>query len=350
MDHQLIDIKGDTPGQVWQLSVLRFKPQNNVGPGIYLQGALHADELPGTAALHYLSLRLREIEENDPGAICGNITIVPSANPIGLAQSLFGQPQGRFDNSDRENFNRDFPRIDFSKRAKLTEPDPHASATQRLKAALLAMALEHDIVLDLHCEDEGQQYAYLDQASWPGAADLAQCLNLDAVLLSDGFSTAFEEAVAFAFASAPPGAHGARLASTLELRGQSDVYPATAKQHAEQLETFLAGRGILARPHAANKEWTGPAVSLDNIAIVRAPKGGTILFHVDVGDTVTEGQHIATLLTNPGISNGEPIEAPAAGTILSRSLYRFARIGDQLVKIVCPKKVTTGRKPGALEA
>ncbi|MGO8148168.1 succinylglutamate desuccinylase/aspartoacylase family protein, partial [Rhizobium leguminosarum] len=67
-------------------------------------------------------------------------------------------------------------------------------ATDRLKLQLLHLALGADLVLDLHFDDESLQYAYIDEAFWPEAADLAASLDMEAVLLSDGESSVFEEA------------------------------------------------------------------------------------------------------------------------------------------------------------
>ncbi len=57
----------------------------------------------------------------------GDITIVPSANPIGRAQYMFGGLQGRFHLGTRTNFNRDFPLIDRPDATLL----PHADALLR---------------------------------------------------------------------------------------------------------------------------------------------------------------------------------------------------------------------------
>ncbi|MGO7845146.1 succinylglutamate desuccinylase/aspartoacylase family protein, partial [Rhizobium johnstonii] len=96
-------------------------------------------------------------------------------------------------------------------RATLTEDLDDYPATDRLKSQLLHMALGADLVLDLHCDDESLQYAYIDEAFWPEAADLAAALEMDAVLLSDGESSAFEEAFGFAWKYEVPGERRPRL-------------------------------------------------------------------------------------------------------------------------------------------
>ena len=190
-------IGGDTAGIEWRVPVYRFKGSDKAAPSVYIQAALHANELPGTALLHFLLERLRKADTE--GAIRGDITVIPQANPIGLAQFHFGEMEGRFDLASRTNFNRDYPLIALAERETLLDNLARRSAADRLKRTLLHTALGHDLVLDLHCDDESLQYAYIDDAFWPEAADLAAALDMQAVFLSDGESTAFEEAVGHAF-------------------------------------------------------------------------------------------------------------------------------------------------------
>src|ERR1700712_2104480 len=107
MDISEIVIEGDSAGIAWRLPILNFKGSDPAAPKVYIQAALHAGELPGTALLHFLCERLRVAEA--AGAIRSDITVVPHANPIGAGQSLFGGMEGRFELGSRTNFNRDFP-------------------------------------------------------------------------------------------------------------------------------------------------------------------------------------------------------------------------------------------------
>jgi uncharacterized protein len=259
VDISEIIIDGDTPGVEWRLPVFRFKGASAAAPRTYIQAALHANELPGTALLHFLLEKLRQADED--GAILGDITIVPQANPIGAAQAHFGELQGRFDLGSRTNFNRDFPLISLGERDGLLDEPDRYSAIDRLKRHLLDMALGAELVLDLHCDDEGLQYAYIDEAFWPEAADLAAALDMEAVFLSDGQSSAFEEAVARAWKHESEGerrtALPGRLSVTVELRGTRDVYPDIALKDAEGMFRFLAGRGVVASTGAGLPAFAG---------------------------------------------------------------------------------------------
>ncbi len=347
-----IIIEGDTIGAAWRLPVIRFKGSDETAPKVYLQAALHANELPGTALLHFLCEHLRKAEAE--GAIRGDITVVPQANPVGTAQSHFGEPQGRFDLGSRTNFNREFPLVALGERDTLVADLDRYTAVDRLKRQLLHMALGADLVLDLHCDDESLQYAYIDEAFWPEAADLAAALDMAVVFLADGESSAFEEAVGYSWkyetgekVTRLPG----RLATTLELRGTRDVYPDMARKDAEGLFDFIVARGVVAGDAKPLATFTGPATPLDNIEMIHAPLSGTVLFHRNIGDRVAAGDLLATIITAPGTESGTiDLHAPQAGLIATRTSQRFARRRDNLMKIACAEKTKAVRKPGTLEA
>jgi hypothetical protein len=221
-----------------------------------------------------------------------------------------------------------------------------------LKRKLLAMALEADLMLDLHCDDESLQYAYMDPVFWPEAADLASALCMDAVFLSDGESTAFEEAVGYAMKSVAPGAKQlpGKLAVTLELRGLADVDADLAQRDAAGLFAFLKGRGVIAGGMETQSPFHGPVSPLDYVEMIRSPEAGTVLFHRKPGDKVKAGDHLATVLSRPGFSEGEiAIHAPQDGLVVTRISKRSVRRGGDLMKIACNTLSARKRPPGTLE-
>jgi predicted deacylase len=352
MDISEIVIEGDSTGVAWRFPILRFGGSDPDAPKVYIQAALHAGELPGTALLHFLCERLRQAEAD--GAILGDITVVPHANPIGAAQGLFGEMEGRFDLGSRTNFNRDFPLISLRDRSLLVEDLDRYRAPDRLKRHLIHMALGADLVIDLHCDDESLQYAYIDEAFWPEASDLAAALGMDAVLLSDGESSAFEEAVSFAWKYETPGEKKpqlpGKLSVTVELRGTRDVYPEMAAEDAAGLWRFLAARGIVRDETVKLFSFTGPAVPLDNVEMIRAPQAGTVLFHRNIGERVSKGDLLATIIVAPGMPDGAiEVRAPQAGLIVTRVSDRLVRRRGDLMKIGSDNPSAAARKPGTLE-
>jgi len=339
-------VRGDTPGLEWRIPVLRFRGGRPGAPSAYLQAGLHGDEMPGVATAHALAGRLRAAEAQ--GAILGDVTLVPVANPIGASQFLFGAHMGRYDLGSRVNFNRGHPVLDRPDKARLIGDDAAAPADERLKARLVSLALDADIVLDLHCDDEALPYLYIHAALWPQMADLAAALGADAVLTWDGDGgRAFEEA-----ALAPHLADAAglvrRAVSTVELRGVADVTSAYAEADADGLMRFLAGRGVVAGP-GPEAGWAGLVAPLEHVEMVRAPAGGVVVFAVEPGAPVREGDLVATILTRPGEPDGAlDVHAPQAGLVLTRRSLRVVRGGDDLLKIVGSRASPTA-KPGPLE-
>jgi predicted deacylase len=91
-------------------------------------------------------------------------------------------------------------------------------------------------------------------------------------------------------------------------------------------------------------------VPLDNVEIVRAPQGGTVLFHRNIGERVSEGELLATIVTRPGFAEGDiDIRAPQDGLFLTRTSDRLVRRRGDLMKIAADKPSKATRKAGTLE-
>ena len=162
-------------------------------PKVYIQASLHAEELPGMLVAHHLRKLLAQADQN--GDVTGEVILVPVANPIGLAQRLDHKPMGRFELDTSENFNRHYPDL-----AKAVEPmvastvGPNAQANmalvraamhhflknwtpdtelQSLRKTLLTLAVDADVVLDLHCDCEAVLHMYAEEACWPPLQPLA---------------------------------------------------------------------------------------------------------------------------------------------------------------------------------
>ena len=80
------------------------------------------------------------------------------------------------------------------------------------------------------------------------------------------------------------------------------------------------------------------------------PQPGTVLFHRDIGDQVKAGDLLATLITKPGAPDGTlEVKAAHDGLVATRTSARYARRGDDLMKIACHEATRKDRKPGTLE-
>ena len=224
-------------------------------------------------------------------------------------------------------------------------------ATDQMKRQLLSMAIEADLVLDLHCDDQSVIYAYFDKLFWPEATDLAESFGLAAVLLSDGTSSAFEEAVTYAWRHGPLGPRKSwydnRISLTMEFRGLADVYADLGRQDAEGILSFLKRRGAIAGSPSRHEPFTGAVAGLDYVQMVNAPIGGMLLFEKDVGISVKAGDRLATIAPVPrDPSQDVEILAPVDGEIVTRVQHRFVRRSDNLMKIASRELSHTPRKPG----
>lgn len=352
MKEEVIDFPGDTPGSAFQLRVIRFKGSDPKAPAAYLQASLHGEELPGGAALHFLVPMLIEAEK--AGRIAADITIVPQANPLGSSQWIMSEHMGRFEFFGRTNFNRAFPLLEDFHTSGLSKPDSADPLDVRIKHTLLSMALKHEIVLDLHCDDESESYHYIHEDFWPHMADLAQCLKSSAVILVETtISAAFDEACIHPVLQIPTGKRnaGRRAISTVEFRGIADVSTNMGKADADGLFDFLVNRGVIRgdKPKLPGT-FDGPATPIAHVEVLKAPAGGLVFYHVAPGDMATEGQVVATVVTRIGDPSSEHhVKAPQAGRVLTRRGMRYIRRGDDLLKILGSRQ-SDAYKPGALEA
>lgn len=341
-------IEGDTEGVSYEFPVFRFEGSDKAAPRAYLQAALHAGELPGTVAIDALMPLLVKAEAE--GRIRGSLTLVPWANPIGRAQYQYDAHQGRFHQGTRVNFNRDFPLVD--------RPDPGlvpdtglATVDKKLKARLLKLSVGHDIVLDLHCDDEGMPYLYVPAELWPAMQDCAAAMGVAAVLLWQGESgAAFEEASVHPHLKA--GTDPRRVVvTTVEYRGIADVDRTTAESDAQGLYRLLVARGVIADTSVpAPGPFKGVVSPLENIDMMPAPRAGAVLYDVRPGDRVKQGDRLATVVYRPGEPGGHAeVFAPQDGYILTRRSHRITRAGDDLVKLLGAEKSADARS-GALES
>jgi len=368
-----------SPGTERSLSVLRFGTEG-ARPKVYFQASLHADELPAMLVLNHLVERLTGACAD--GAMRGEVVVVPVANPIGLAQFVQGRSMGRFALAGSGNFNRGFPdlldALDGSLDGSLGErlgSNPEANIgllrtamrdalhglrpaddVACLRHALLGLAFDADIALDLHCDSEAVLHLYLGTPLWPEAADLSAQIGSRATLLATvSGGHPFDEAVGgpwWALAERypehpiPP----ACLSGTVEYRGQADVSEEMAAADADNLIRFLMRRGIVAGDPGPLPAALGEATPLDGVDMIRAPLAGIIVHAREPGDTVSAGEVVAVVVDplNPDFAGARTeLRSRCAGVIFGRSADRLARPGKVLCKVAGAQSLPD-RQAGAL--
>jgi hypothetical protein len=338
------------------------------GKKIYIQCALHADEVPGMLVAQFLRKEFDALEA--AGKIRGEIVLVPAANPIGLAQAIIGAPFGRFDLSTGINFNRAYKHVakdlkcslegkltgDADANAALVREHARASvATWRpvtdadvLKKTLLGMAIDADIVLDLHCDNEAVMHIYTGTPLADMAAPLSAYMGAQALLLAlEAGGEPFDEAcsrlwwdLAAHFGPAFPIPIGC-MAATVELRGEMDVSYDYAQRDARGLLDFLAHEGVLAmQADPMPAPLCGPT-PLEGVEPIAAPHSGVLVFLKNLGDKVQAGDTIADLI-DPVSGVTTPLKTTVAGVFFARTAHRHLLRGMQVGKIAGPVAFRAG--------
>ena len=346
------------------------------GEKAYLQASLHADELPGMLVMHHLMRRLAEAEA--AGRVIGEIVLVPVANPIGLAQGLLHGRIGRFEAASGENFNRGYPdylaTVTPSVEARLGRDADANRALVRaamrehidgleprtelacLRRTLSSLALDADVVLDLHCDLDALLHLYCEAPYWPQCEPLARLLGVETALLAKNSGGAsFDEHLSGPWwqlderlerergVDRPP-IPLACMAVTVELRGQGDVSHELATRDAAALFDFLVHRGLIAAGTAGGpvlpallQEPTPLAASED----LTAPHAGVVAFLRRPGDRVEAGEAVAEIV-DPIAGLVTPVRARFGGRIYARALRRYAAPGDSIAHVAGTVPFRTG--------
>lgn len=337
------------------------------GKKVYIQAALHADEVPAMLVAHVLRQELERLDRE--GRIKGEVILVPAANPLGLSQVLHGAPFGRYDLSTGINFNRLYRHVadDLKKslegklgsdaeanvalireqaRQQIAQWEPKDNA-QTLKKTLLSMAIDADIVLDLHCDNEAVMHMYTGTPLIGAVEPLAALLGARVLLVAKvSGGEAFDEACSrlwwdlaehFEGTAIPPSC----VAVTVELRGENDVRYDYARQDAHALLQYLGHAGVLDIPLDPLPEAPCRATPLDAVEPLAAPHAGVLVFHKPLGELVDAGEPVADII-NPVSGQVTTLSAQHAGLLFASTAHRHLLRGMNVCKIAGTASFRTG--------
>ena len=353
---------GDTPGTTTKLYWYTVGP-DDAETRIHLQAALHADEQPGTMALHHLLPRLRDADA--AGQLRAHFTIFPSVNPLGLGNYTLRHHIGRYDIETGINYNRRwpdlYPQVADAIAGKLTaegrtniaiiraavaawiDMQQPRTAIQQLRLLVLKSAAAADIVLDLHCDDDSLKHIFTSPELMPGLQDLADWMGVAATLTAeDSGGGSFDEVLPTLYRKArlahpdhpiPAGAETA----TLEYRGRADSFDAIGRQDAAGLFGFFAGRGLIAADPGPKPTPAPAPTPFEATEVLRVDAPGLLAYRVELGERVHKGQPIADLIAMDGpeaYMARRPILAGTDGFVLSRVMGKYVVRGASIAKIV----------------
>jgi hypothetical protein len=343
------------------------------GGKAYIQASLHADELPGMLVAWYLKKKLAQLEAD--GRVTGEIILVPQANPIGTAQAILGRAIGRFELASGENFNRHYPHLsetvyprvkfglgdDAAENTRLIREalrhevaaQPEGSELASLRKTLLALAVDADIVLDLHCDQRAAMHVYTGTPLWEQCEPLARLLQSDAQFLAtESGDNPFDEACSQTWWEIRDRCRTdgldipidmACLAVTVELRGQQDVSHALAQRDATAIIDFLSLRGLI-RSDAPPvlpplRHEATPLAGSENLM---APHPGVICLHVEPGDVVTAGQAVADVI-DPVLDQVTTLTSQYGGVVYAMALHPSVMTGQTVAKVATRQAFKSGK-------
>ncbi|MBH9552807.1 succinylglutamate desuccinylase/aspartoacylase family protein [Inhella gelatinilytica] len=367
MERQTHVLQGSTVGTQRSVQSLHF------GAGsrrVYIQASLHADEIPAMLVAHHLRQRLTVLEQQ--GQLQAEVVLVTAANPLGLSQQILGKHQGRFEWDSGHNFNRHYPDLVEPALARarasgelgadaaantallrrcmqeaLAQVQPRNELAS-LRHTLLGLALSAEVVLDLHCDNEGVMHLYSTPEQSGMAAQLGQCLRAEVALLAnESGDSPFDEACSTAWprlqrALAPD--HPLQLgcfAATVEHRGVCDVTHEWAAQDAEGLLQFLGLQGLIVGMTPPPDH--GCALRpLAGSLPVAAPHAGVVVFLSDLGGAVSAGECLAELI-DPVSGESTRLLSPVDGLYYRREQQRWVQAGQTVFQVAGAEAQRVGK-------
>lgn len=361
-----------TPGTTRELISLHFG-QAGSGPKALIQAALHADEPPGLLVAWHLRQELAAIEAE--GRLRGEVVLLPMANPIGLSQRVLGRVLGRFELGGGENFNRNYADLSAAAFARLRDgidagsAPTVASARAALRAAcaelpadselkslrktLLGLAIDADLVLDLHCDNEAVLHLYTATPVWPEVEPLARLLGAQMCLLAtESGGEPFDESCSMVWArlsehwrlhagTAVPGWPDACVAVTIELRGETDVNHEHARHDAAAILAYLVRCGYIEAAPTELPPLLRPPYPLAGSIPVVTPSGGVLVHRAVLGQDVAQGECIAEVIDTLSGAVTELI-SPVAGFVYARESVRVVHAGMSIAKVAGAQAIRSG--------
>lgn len=306
-------------GQDLTVPIFSLKAEKTTAPSVYIQANVHGAEVQGNAVIYQLMQLLEGY------TLCGDITLVPLANPLGINQKSGEFTLGRFDPITGVNWNREY--LDhkvnvaqwYETHQELSDKEIFVrfrqmlveSCHQRLSGEwgvtsghqqavnLQLMAHKADIVLDLHTGPKSCKHLYCPEYE----ADAASLFSIPyTLLIPNEFGGAMDESVFCPWwqLSDYMNSIGRECkvpvsAFTLELGPQEYINLEDAIVDAKGILAYLSERGVIAQKvEPANMPRY--ACYLKNYKKYHAPMGGMVEYLAKLGEPLAAGEPLANIL------------------------------------------------------
>ncbi len=364
VEKQLVTLNQDIAGQEIGIPVYRIfdsaKPKQY---RVYIQSAVHAAEMQGSAVIFKLIKQLQQLQLN------AEFVLVPNCNPFGRTQRAGEYLQGRFDATTGNNWNRFYhydkqDTVEFvenlaSGLANLSEIEITALFKQHLKrklsdkidrdwgvntaqflnTTLQALAVEADLVLDLHTGPSSTRHIYAPEF----LAEQAKLFNIENIIsIPVSFAGALDEA------SFAPWLDLAELlankgidyqyrvkAYTVELGSQENICLTQARQDSLGILNYLQHH-VLVDGFQTLELTDITTTLLKDYKTLFSKHAGMVEYLAKAGDKVNEGQVIARVLNSLEFDTEDAVievVAPASGTVILHYPSAAVQVGTQLYKI-----------------
>lgn len=293
------------------------------GPKVYIQSSIHGAEVQGNAVL----LHILKALQNAP--LKGEITLVPNCNPVGSNLKSGEYTLGRFDPVNGQNWNRAYhydpdliaefaSRIDPSSNIDEIKSEYRqrlsASIEERLNnewglglaeclnLKLQLMALQADIVLDLHNGPVSTRHIYVPKY----AKASAQYFNIPhVILIPNKFSGALDEATFCPWWSLTE-ALKERFANkswdfgieafTVEMGSQEVIDLEAGVVDANGILSYLSYKGCFEQVIHTPQNMPRYVVQLKDYKIMYSQFGGMVEYVAKPGQLINKGQVMAKVL------------------------------------------------------
>ncbi|WP_395405631.1 succinylglutamate desuccinylase/aspartoacylase family protein [Pseudoduganella sp. UC29_106] len=225
--------------------------------------------------------------------------------------------------------------------------EPH-SDTVTLKKALFQLAIDADVVLDLHCENEGALHLYAGTPLCNAVQPLADLMQASALLYTLGAGgEPFDEACSRLWWDL-----GCALRRTLSdsarlhrcdggAAREVSVSHEMAERDADAILRYLAVQDILDLGAVALPPPACAATPLEGTQRVDAPHSGLLVYCRQVGERVAAGDLVAELV-DPVSGELTPLRAGVDGVLFTRLAHRYVIRGMNVAKIAGAKAFRTG--------
>lgn len=328
-----ISVASNASGRKMHVAVYRFIGEQP-GPKVYIQSSIHGAEVQGNVVIYHLIAFLK----NNP--IRGEVILVPNCNPVGTNIKSGEYTLGRFDPINGQNWNRGYyyqeslvrefvdslsdnlsiDQVKASFRAKMREAiDTELNKpwgiglASRLNLQLQRLALDADIVIDLHNGPVATRHIYVPEY----AKDSARYFNIPHIIfIPNVFGGALDEATFCHWWTLtdklsekfPDKTWQVPVeAFTLEMGSQEVIDFESGQYDANGIVTYLNYKGCLVDNDLEPETMERYAVKLSDYKILYTQEGGIVEYKVKPGQHVKKGEVIAKILNVDDLENDNAV-------------------------------------------